>query len=269
LSISLLNKVNLKRKADKNFPSGKAWKFWKEMKEEYNPDDSIAEAELELALSKLRLNKKKNPRKIIEEIASCKVKFGIPVSDSKKIAQRICLGGSKYGTIISVSQMCKRSEGKACTSKHLVDEMWKQWQIKGRNDEGEENSHEEEETSLAKSDDKKKKGRDKKEDTDAKEKKKEMRTCIHCQKKGHIKKECWEKHPEIMPEKFKKKKDAKTEKAGAVVKEGKHLLSLIDVEMKDDVEYEFHNDAAKALVTIESGLEEDDADKSKTDGSEM
>ena len=34
---------------------------------------SIAEAELELALSKMRLNKKKNPRKIIEEIASCKV----------------------------------------------------------------------------------------------------------------------------------------------------------------------------------------------------
>ncbi len=52
-SISLLNKVNLERKADKNFPSGKAWKLWKEMKEEYNLDESIAEAELELALSKL------------------------------------------------------------------------------------------------------------------------------------------------------------------------------------------------------------------------
>ncbi len=31
------------------------------MGEEYNPDDSIAEAELELALSKLQLNNKKNP----------------------------------------------------------------------------------------------------------------------------------------------------------------------------------------------------------------
>ena len=40
------------------------------MKDEYNPDNSIAEAELELALSKLRLTKKKNPRKIIEEITS-------------------------------------------------------------------------------------------------------------------------------------------------------------------------------------------------------
>jgi hypothetical protein len=109
------------------------------MKDEYNPDDSIAEAELELALSKLKLTKKKNPRKIIEEIASCKVKFGIPMSNSKKIAQLICLGGSEYGTIISVTQMCKRTEGKVCTSKNLVDEMWKQWQIKGGKGEGEEN----------------------------------------------------------------------------------------------------------------------------------
>ncbi len=34
----------------------------KKMQEEYNPDDSITEAELKLAMSKLRLtNKKKNP----------------------------------------------------------------------------------------------------------------------------------------------------------------------------------------------------------------
>ena len=69
-SISLLNKVNLERKVDKNFPSGKAWKLWKEIKDEYNPDNSIAEAGLELPLSKLKLTKKKNPKKIIE--LSCK-----------------------------------------------------------------------------------------------------------------------------------------------------------------------------------------------------
>jgi hypothetical protein len=80
-----------------------------------------------------------------------------------------------------------------------------------------------------------------------------------------------------MPEKFQKKKDAKTEKAGAAVtEEDKHLLSFIDVE------YEFHNgtdafkiscvdinnafnkapimedDTAEALFTIELGLEEND-----------
>jgi hypothetical protein len=52
-TINLINKVNLQKKADKQFPSGKRWKLWKELQEEYNPDDSIAEAELKLTLSKL------------------------------------------------------------------------------------------------------------------------------------------------------------------------------------------------------------------------
>jgi hypothetical protein len=85
--------MNLQKKADKQFPSGKGWKLWRKLQEEYNPDDSIAEAELELALSKLRLNDKKNPRKLIKEIASCEVKYGILLSDSKKVAQLIHLGG--------------------------------------------------------------------------------------------------------------------------------------------------------------------------------
>ncbi len=234
-NISLLNKVNLEKKADKNFPSGRVWKLWQEMKDEYNHDDSIAEAELELAMGRLCLNKKKNPRKIIKEIASCKVNYGIPVSDSKKIAQLICLGGNKYGTIISVTQMCKRSEGQTCTSKHIVDEMWKQWRIKGGKEEGKEDDKEE--ASLAKTDGKKNKGKGKKGNKDDSKdpKKKETCTCNHCQKKGHIEKDCWEKHPEKMPEKFKKKKDAKTEKAGAAVKEEyKHLYSSINVDTKED-----------------------------------
>ncbi len=31
LTINLLNKVNLQKKADKQYPSGKGWKLWKEM----------------------------------------------------------------------------------------------------------------------------------------------------------------------------------------------------------------------------------------------
>jgi hypothetical protein len=63
----------------------------------------------------------------LEEIASCKVKYGVPVSEEKKVAQLIHLGGKKYGTVIMVTQMCKKSEKVTCTAKHIVDEMWKQW----------------------------------------------------------------------------------------------------------------------------------------------
>ena len=120
--------------------------------------------------------------------------------------------------------------------------------------------------------------------TDPKDpKKKETHTCNHCQKQGHIEKDCWKKHPELMPEKFKKKN--KTEKAGASVKEeDEHLLSTINVDTKD-VEYEFYNNACdadvycndtnepftkipmtdtkdviKALVTIELGFKEDNVE---------
>ncbi len=126
-TMSLLSKVNLQKKADKLFPSGRAWKLWAELQGDFNPDDSIADTELELALSKLELANKKNPRKLLEEIASCEVKHGVPVSDKKMVPQLIHLGGKKYGTVITVTQMCKKCEKVTCTTKHIVDEMWKQW----------------------------------------------------------------------------------------------------------------------------------------------
>jgi hypothetical protein len=178
------------------------------MQEEYNPDDSIAEAELELALSKLRLNNKKNPQKLIEEIMLCEVKYGIPISNSKKMAQLICLGGKEYVMVITVTQMCKKAKGVTCTSKHIVDKMWKQWQVKGGKECGMENYDNEEETSLVKANDKTK-GKKKKGDKD---KKKETCTCNHFQKKGHIEANCWQKDPSKMPKHLWKKKDAKTEK---------------------------------------------------------
>ena len=62
-TMSLLSKVNLQKKADKLFPSGRVWKLWAELQGNFDLDDSIAETKLELALSKLKLANKKNPRK--------------------------------------------------------------------------------------------------------------------------------------------------------------------------------------------------------------
>ena len=100
------------------------------------------------------MTNKKNPRKLLEEIASCEVKYGVPVSDGKKVAQLIRLGGKKYGTVIMVTQMCKKSEKVTCITKHIVDEMWKQWQIEGGKEKGKENADDEDETTLLKVDEK-------------------------------------------------------------------------------------------------------------------
>jgi hypothetical protein len=95
-AMNLLSKVNLQKKADKQIPSGRAWKLWVELQGDFNLDDSIAETYLEFALSKLKLSNKKNPRKLMEEIALCEVKYGVPISKGKKIAQLIHLGEKKY-----------------------------------------------------------------------------------------------------------------------------------------------------------------------------
>jgi hypothetical protein len=82
-----------------------------------------------------------------------------------------------------------------------------------------------------------------------------------------------------MPKQFWERKDAKTEKATVAVEE-EHILSIVDIEVEDKVEYEFHNDAAvrvacldmndalikvqviedDAFVQIELGLEEEDVE---------
>ena len=41
LTMNLFSKVNLQKKADKQFPSGRAWKLWMELQGDSNPDDSI------------------------------------------------------------------------------------------------------------------------------------------------------------------------------------------------------------------------------------
>ena len=90
-------------------------------------------------MSKLKLANKKNPQKLLKENASCKVKYGVPVSDGKKVAQHTRIGRKKYGTVITVTQMCKKSEKVMCTVKYFVDKMWKQWQIEGGKEKGKAN----------------------------------------------------------------------------------------------------------------------------------
>jgi hypothetical protein len=152
------------------------------------------------------------------------------------MAQPICLGGKEYGTVITVTQMCKKAKGVTCTLKHVVDKMWNQWRVKGRKECGKENSDDKEEASLVKTDDKTKGNWKKKGDKDPK--KKETCTCNHCQKKGHIEVNYWQKDLPKMPTLYWKKKDTKTEKAAAAVEE-ENLLSVVDMEVEDKVKYEF------------------------------
>ena len=81
--MSLLSKVNLQKKADKFFQSGRRWKL--RMKVISIQTIPITETKLELALSKFKLANKKNPRKLMEEIASVRLNMESQLATARNL----------------------------------------------------------------------------------------------------------------------------------------------------------------------------------------
>jgi hypothetical protein len=81
--MSLLSKVNLQKKADKFFQNGRAWKL--RMKVISIQTIPITETKLELALSKFKLANKKNPRKLMEEIASVRLNMESQLATARNL----------------------------------------------------------------------------------------------------------------------------------------------------------------------------------------
>ncbi len=53
LNVSLLNKLNCKKKKDQNWSTGKAHHVMMALIKEYEPEDTMAKKEMEQALSKM------------------------------------------------------------------------------------------------------------------------------------------------------------------------------------------------------------------------
>jgi hypothetical protein len=70
-TVLLLNKLNCKKRKDKiNWPSGKAHHVMSVIVKEFEPEDTMAEMEMERALAKLKLGSKKDPNELLDEFAS-------------------------------------------------------------------------------------------------------------------------------------------------------------------------------------------------------
>jgi hypothetical protein len=70
-NVGLLNKINCKQKKDKaTWPTGKAHSVRTVLLKEYEPKDTMAEVEIELALAKMKLGPKKDPNSLNDAIAS-------------------------------------------------------------------------------------------------------------------------------------------------------------------------------------------------------
>ena len=88
-----LNKVNRVTRANSHWPSRKAHEVMTQLVKEYKPDDMMAKMEIENALNKLTLGKKKDPNDITDKLSAIECRYKIDLTESKKKAQVMQIGG--------------------------------------------------------------------------------------------------------------------------------------------------------------------------------
>jgi hypothetical protein len=116
-NILLLNKLNCKNHRDKtNWPTEKAHHVMSAIVKEYKPEDIMAEMKMEQALAKMELGPKKDPDKLLNELASIECRHLLELSKPKKKAQILRLRGTQYSSIIATTLMiyCKNE----CNTHH-------------------------------------------------------------------------------------------------------------------------------------------------------
>ncbi len=85
--VAQLNKLNRATRVNKDWPSGKTHEVMTQLVKEYKPDDTMVKMEIVKALSKLMLNKKKDPNDINDKLSAIKCRYKIDLLESKKKAQ--------------------------------------------------------------------------------------------------------------------------------------------------------------------------------------
>jgi hypothetical protein len=222
--VAQLNKLNRATRVNKDWPSGKAHEVMAQLVKEYKPDDTMAKMEMEKALSKLTLNKKKDPNNINDELSAIECRYKIDLSESKKKAQVLRIGGAQYSSVIATTQMIYKSKGADLTCKKLLEEMHNQWRIAGNKSHDEKDSDNEDEVVATATE---KESRRKKKPYINPDKEK---TCNRCKKKGHVENRCWKKNPELIPDKVKaaqkKQAEKKSKKVTAAV--NNEMILILD-----------------------------------------
>jgi hypothetical protein len=128
-NVSLLNKLNCKKKKDKKWLTGKAHHVMTALIKEYEPENTMAKMEMEQALSKMILGSKKDPNKLLNKLALIECRYLLELSKSKKKAEVLRLGGEQYSSIIPTTSMIYRNNKATLTTKQLLEKMHIQWHL--------------------------------------------------------------------------------------------------------------------------------------------
>ncbi len=103
--LSLMNKLNCEKHRDKDWPSGKAHRIMSDLIKVFEPEDTMAEMEMERALAQMKLGPKKDLNDLLNKLAAIECRNSLELTDLKKKAQVLCLGGQLYSSIIVTMSM--------------------------------------------------------------------------------------------------------------------------------------------------------------------
>jgi hypothetical protein len=157
---------------------------------EYEPEDTMAEMEMEGALAKMKLGPTKGPNKLLNELASIECWYLLELSKSKKKAQILRLVGTQYSNIITITSMIYHKKSATFTTKKLLDEMHMQWHLVGEKLKEDKDSNDEDKIGLAAANTNKGGKKSSGSDKSKKENSNTDKTCNHCKKKRHIENTC-------------------------------------------------------------------------------
>ncbi len=85
--VAQLNKLNRATIANKDWPSRKAQEVIIQLVKENKPDDTMVEIEMEKALNKLSLGKKKDPNDLNNKLSAIECRYKLDLTKLKKKAQ--------------------------------------------------------------------------------------------------------------------------------------------------------------------------------------
>ncbi len=72
-----MNKLNIEKRRDKDWPTGKAHRVMSTLIKEFEPKDTMAKMEMEQALTKMNLVPKKDPNNLLNKLTSIKCKYSL------------------------------------------------------------------------------------------------------------------------------------------------------------------------------------------------
>ena len=268
-----MNKIMTEQRRDPYHPTGMACMVWAALKKEYMPCDSTAEADMERALLKIKLNKKTNPMRLLDEIAAIECRYNLSISAGRRRAIVLTAAGKDYSLVLSSTDLLYRTTAKReATAEELCEEMKSAWRISGGSDDGSgKESDDGIETALTTTGFKGKcrkcgkKGHKASQCPGKKDKSEETagaasngEKCKHCKKLGHSEDLCWKKYPEKVPEWA---KAMRTKGASASEAAGATEVLVCSVAFEDELDECEEMDACLSLDIDISHDEEELADE--------